>query len=584
MTRFSQLAFITSLLVVAALTGAVQSAQATVSGGSVTGNTAADLVVATADADYNVSFDTDITADATTTTITFPTGYTITDGAIATSTGICNDACGTAGEITVGGVSHTVSSITGNAAARTIAVELASGTDMSAGAGASFRLTEGITNATTSGTTTTFSITTDAPGETAQNDVPEVVLTPEAAADLVITTQPAGSVSGAALTTQPEIEARDQYGNVDTNFTEVITATEASAGTLENSTTTSVSGVATFAGLTYTATADGENFTLTFNDEDGVGTDLAATSSNTLSAEVVATQLVFTQQPAGAVSGEPLTTQPIVAAQDADNVTDTDFTEVVTLTEASPGTLTNATTAAAAGVATFTNVTYTATADNEAFTLTANDEDGVGSDLPTVDANEITASLVAEGGGGGACLNCGTVAQEDDDEEGDVEEEAAGDDGAPSEVDEPDALADDAEGDAREEPETTDVGRQTDEEQGETEDADAMLIPRERLQELLRRFAPLVAEAPVVQLAPPEVSFTTDLYLGVYHEEVRALQRYLNAHGFQIASEGPGSPGRETTFFGPLTQSALAEFQEAYAIFPAAGYFGPITREFLRSL
>ena len=57
----------------------IHNARATVSGGSITGNAAADLVVGAANADYNVSFDTNVAATATTITLTFPAGYTITD-------------------------------------------------------------------------------------------------------------------------------------------------------------------------------------------------------------------------------------------------------------------------------------------------------------------------------------------------------------------------------------------------------------------------------------------------------------------------------------------------------------------------
>jgi hypothetical protein len=52
----------------------------------------------------------------------------------------------------------------------------------------------------------------------------------------------------------------------------------------------------------------------------------------------------------------------------------------------------------------------------------------------------------------------------------------------------------------------------------------------------------------------------------------------LNTHGFVVAPNGAGSPGNETTFFGPATQRTLIKFQTANNIRPAAGYFGVLTR------
>jgi peptidoglycan hydrolase-like protein with peptidoglycan-binding domain len=59
---------------------------------------------------------------------------------------------------------------------------------------------------------------------------------------------------------------------------------------------------------------------------------------------------------------------------------------------------------------------------------------------------------------------------------------------------------------------------------------------------------------------------------------VLALQKYLNAHGYTVATSGPGSVGNETTTFGPATKAALIKFQKANNITPASGYFGPLTR------
>lgn len=77
--------------------------------------------------------------------------------------------------------------------------------------------------------------------------------------------------------------------------------------------------------------------------------------------------------------------------------------------------------------------------------------------------------------------------------------------------------------------------------------------------------------------------FTRDLELGMTHEDVRALQKFLNTHNARVAASGVGSPGNETNYFGALTKAAVAKYQAANGITPAAGYFGPKTRAFVNS-
>jgi peptidoglycan hydrolase-like protein with peptidoglycan-binding domain len=59
---------------------------------------------------------------------------------------------------------------------------------------------------------------------------------------------------------------------------------------------------------------------------------------------------------------------------------------------------------------------------------------------------------------------------------------------------------------------------------------------------------------------------------------VKALQEFLNAHGYPVASVGAGSPGNETTRFGAATKAALIKYQKEKGITPASGYFGAKTR------
>ncbi len=91
--------------------------------------------------------------------------------------------------------------------------------------------------------------------------------------------------------------------------------------------------------------------------------------------------------------------------------------------------------------------------------------------------------------------------------------------------------------------------------------------------------ASLTGGTPVPVTSPAgSCGFTRDLTTGVTGEDVKCLQQYLNSAGHKVASSGAGSPGSETTYFGNLTKSAVASWQAANAVSPAAGYFGPISR------
>jgi hypothetical protein len=92
---------------------------------------------------------------------------------------------------------------------------------------------------------------------------------------------------------------------------------------------------------------------------------------------------------------------------------------------------------------------------------------------------------------------------------------------------------------------------------------------------------PMTGAAQVIAPAPSPSScatFTRDLKTGMNGVDVKALQKFLNARGFIVSQNGPGSPGFETTLFGAKTRTALVKFQSTNTIVPAAGYLGIITR------
>jgi hypothetical protein len=76
---------------------------------------------------------------------------------------------------------------------------------------------------------------------------------------------------------------------------------------------------------------------------------------------------------------------------------------------------------------------------------------------------------------------------------------------------------------------------------------------------------------------------TKNLFLGNTDPEVKMLQQFLNIRGYTVTVSGPGSPGKETDYFGNATKSALIKFQINNNINPT-GNFGPITRELVNSI
>lgn len=97
------------------------------------------------------------------------------------------------------------------------------------------------------------------------------------------------------------------------------------------------------------------------------------------------------------------------------------------------------------------------------------------------------------------------------------------------------------------------------------------------LQEQLRA---LILQLVALGGTPPpgfeQVTGVRDLTLGATGADVTALQNLLIAQGHAI-------PAGATGYFGSQTRAALAAYQGAHGIVPAAGYFGPITRSQMKA-
>jgi len=73
-------------------------------------------------------------------------------------------------------------------------------------------------------------------------------------------------------------------------------------------------------------------------------------------------------------------------------------------------------------------------------------------------------------------------------------------------------------------------------------------------------------------------SYTRDLTVGSKGADVTALQQTLINGGYLTAVSAP------TAYFGSLTKAAVAAWQSAVGLSPAAGYFGPKSRAYVASL
>lgn len=93
--------------------------------------------------------------------------------------------------------------------------------------------------------------------------------------------------------------------------------------------------------------------------------------------------------------------------------------------------------------------------------------------------------------------------------------------------------------------------------------------------EVQAQIAALLAQVAALQTqtggSATVAAFTRDLTLGSTGADVTSLQNWLISNGYTI-------PAGATGYFGTQTQAAVARYQAANGIAPAAGYFGPLTR------
>lgn len=98
----------------------------------------------------------------------------------------------------------------------------------------------------------------------------------------------------------------------------------------------------------------------------------------------------------------------------------------------------------------------------------------------------------------------------------------------------------------------------------------------------------------VIPIIPPPISAPTvtlgntsmfqALREGSTHASVRQLQELLNTRGYTVSSSGAGSPGQETTYFGPATLAALKRYHCAILSRCSGSSYGVFDEETAKSL
>ncbi len=206
-----------------------------------------------------------------------------------------------------------------------------------------------------------------------------ITITPLAATQMAVTTQPGTATSNVTFPTAPVVTLRDVNNNqVFGNSSPVTVSLDASStgtGTLSGTlTTNAINGVATFSNLKISA---GGTYVLKFS----VGGAITDVTSNSFTVNTnPAASIAVSTQPGGAVTGSALAPQPVVQVRDnTGGIVANSATPITATLNGAGGTLSGTTTVNATnGVATFTNLvvtgagSYTLTFAGGGFTATSN--------------------------------------------------------------------------------------------------------------------------------------------------------------------------------------------------------------------
>ena len=224
-------------------------------------------------------------------------------------------------------------------------------------------IADGVVTARLVGSTT---ITASTGGVTAGGVL--VTVTPGAAAQLAIRTQPDGANSGSPFLTQPVIEIRDAAGNVSTSAGQTVTASLTTGGGTLTGTATAVAvnGVATFSNLGVTGVVGSRLLTFT-----AAGLPPATSVSFNLAAGAPVALVMRTQPVAGTAYARFVTPAVVELRDAAGNLTSSSATVTASLASGD-GTLGgDVSVAAVAGVATFATLTVNGTAGTRTLQFTS---------------------------------------------------------------------------------------------------------------------------------------------------------------------------------------------------------------------